>query len=536
MAAEPATTRRRVRSDGSWEDVGEEHLRSISVEMDADLEAIHRSAAAAATTATASAAAATSPHSAGVAQGHAAGLAQGLAASRRVAQVAVRDVSIDPRLLTKPGMCPTERGTTWRLWRTKLEGWIYGVDVRIGQALELAANHQTVIVLVPGYLKQASSFIYAELLGATSGVQMEVVLEVSDRNGFEAWRRLVLEMERDTVNRKLAVIESLSRPDFGVDLSQWRQRWKRWEREVKHYLPQVGTAMTEAMRIAIVRQRTPGELQRHLKLNAMSYGERYDAFHDLIEAYFGADEGETIDNTYGSLEVGYVNLTQPGGNGDIREKKRFNCGKLGHFAKECRGGFSSSWNTKGDKNYTGKSDGKGSKGNKGDGKQNAKDSKERKCFQCGKTGHIAKECRSREVCFKCGKPGHRQKDCKEVHQLEQVPQPGDDKWCFMIAITKTTAITETIAQNGDTLELAVDSGTEVHVIPFKWVTKLMKWVEGPKLIMRSAGGEQLKHYGRVEVLLQVGTKLFKIYLEVVDARRALLSVSAMLDNGWEVDF
>ena len=92
------------------------------------------------------------------------------------------------------------------------------MDVRIGQALELAANHQTVIVLVPGYLKQASSFIYAELLGATSGV---LVLEVSDRNGFEAWRRLVLEMEHDTVNRKLAVIESLSRPDFGVDLSEW---------------------------------------------------------------------------------------------------------------------------------------------------------------------------------------------------------------------------------------------------------------------------------------------------------------------------
>ena len=32
--------------------------------------------------------------------------------------------------------------------------------------------------------------------------EMEVVLEVNDRNGFEAWRRLVLEMERDTVNRK----------------------------------------------------------------------------------------------------------------------------------------------------------------------------------------------------------------------------------------------------------------------------------------------------------------------------------------------
>ena len=127
-----------------------DHLPSISEEMDADLEAIHMSAAAAATASAAASGAATSPHSAGVAQGHAAGLAQGLAASRRVAQVAVRDVSIDPRLLTKPGMCPTERGTTRRVWITKSEGWIYGVDVRIGQALEQAANRQTMILLVPG--------------------------------------------------------------------------------------------------------------------------------------------------------------------------------------------------------------------------------------------------------------------------------------------------------------------------------------------------------------------------------------------------
>ncbi len=62
---------------------------------------------------------------------------------------------------------------------------------------------------------------------------METILEVTDRNGFEAWRRLVIEMERDTVDRKLAGVETLSRPDFGFDAGQWRQRWKRWEREVQ---------------------------------------------------------------------------------------------------------------------------------------------------------------------------------------------------------------------------------------------------------------------------------------------------------------
>ena len=146
-----------------------------------------------------------------------------------------------------------------------------------------AADHPVVISNVPVHLKQAMSFLYAELLGSTSGVQMETVLEVDGRNGFEAWRRLVCEMERDTVNHKLAIIESLSRPDFGDDLREWRQRWKRWEREVKHYLPQVGGSLNDAMRIAIVRQRTPYELQKHLKLNAMQYGEKYGAFHSRLD-------------------------------------------------------------------------------------------------------------------------------------------------------------------------------------------------------------------------------------------------------------
>ena len=141
-----------------------------------------------------------------------------------------REVALDPRLLTKPGECPTERGTTWRLWRTKLEGWIYGVSMQIGQAMEEAARHPSAITSVPTHLRQAAPFLYAELLAGTSGVQMEIILEVTDRNGFEAWRRLVREMERDTVNRKLAIIEALSRPDFGLEVSQWRQRWKRWER------------------------------------------------------------------------------------------------------------------------------------------------------------------------------------------------------------------------------------------------------------------------------------------------------------------
>ena len=85
------------------------------------------------------------------------------------------------------------------------------------------------------------------------------------------------------------------------------------------------------MRIAIVRQRAPEDLQNNLKLNAMVYGEQDEAFHDMIEAYFGADEDEQMDNTYSSIEVGFVSGVAPMKT-NTKEKKCFTCGKLGHFA------------------------------------------------------------------------------------------------------------------------------------------------------------------------------------------------------------
>ncbi len=64
----------------------------------------------------------------------------------------------------------------------------------------------------------------------------------------------------------------------------------------------------------------------------MVYGERYEPFHDMIEAYFGADGDEPMDNTYSSLEVGFVNRALK------TDEKRWQSRALGKRMPRCEQG------------------------------------------------------------------------------------------------------------------------------------------------------------------------------------------------------
>lgn len=59
--------------------------------------------------------------------------------------------------------------------------------------------------------------------------------------------------------------------------------------------------------------------------------------------------------------------------------KCYNCGRSGHIAKDCM-----------------------------------EEPQSDKCYTCGKPGHLARECRESQgdICFKCGRPGHFARDCK----------------------------------------------------------------------------------------------------------------------------
>lgn len=55
------------------------------------------------------------------------------------------------------------------------------------------------------------------------------------------------------------------------------------------------------------------------------------------------------------------------------------------------------------------------------------------CRNCGRTGHFAKDCRSPKKCYNCGKLGHISKDCRSprkrnnIRIREQTTETGNDK-------------------------------------------------------------------------------------------------------------
>ena len=98
----------------------------------------------------------------------------------------------------------------------------------------------------------------------------------------------------------------------------------------------------------------------------------------------------------------------------------------------------------------------------------------KKCFFCGRKGHLSTECRTGRVCYNCHKQGHTQKTCTQPRRaIQQVDaeypddeeQEEEEHRVLMLTMLMKAYETENTLSIGSILKIAVDSGSEVHVIP-----------------------------------------------------------------------
>ena len=156
-------------------------------------------------------------------------------------------------------------------------------------------------------------------------------------------------------------------PDFG-EASEWRRKWLNWEATIRQNASLVSGALSDEVRISVVRQRAPDELKRHLVLMARDYGSSYEQFRSIIEGYWTALEPAERDKMDWQLE--FVETKRPSKGGDSGSRQTagggprcFHCGFRGHVVREC------------DEKARGQAP---------------------RCYWCGKSGHYAKECFSKD--------------------------------------------------------------------------------------------------------------------------------------------
>ena len=120
------------------------------------------------------------------------------------------------------------------------------------------------------------------------GPVLRIIKQSPMGNGLEAWRRLHVRFEPTVRGRKLSLLASIMKPDFkgcrGVALLD---RLNAWRQDVNKY-EAAGETLSDAIKIAVVTQALPQELQRHtvLHLNTVPDAElRFDEFERVIEDY-----------------------------------------------------------------------------------------------------------------------------------------------------------------------------------------------------------------------------------------------------------
>lgn len=393
-------------------------------------------------------------------------------------------------------------------------------------------------------LEKLSKELYEILVITTEGEAKLMVRNTPLQDGVLAWHRLYRHYNRRTFARVLRVHKEAMHPKPVKNLNQlishvveWEDKWNAMAKEHKDPLPVI-------WKMAALMELCPVEVQDMVYQNVDEFKEDYDKLKQKIITWASnkvASEGVPMD-------IGGLGWDETEGNEDYDvaavgwQTQCHNCGGYGHMSRECpsdkkgkggekgkgKGSFGKGTFGKGGKDFGkgGKDSGKGGKdsgkgGGGGKGYQGA-------CFNCGKVGHKAWECRAE----------------KRIHAIDEQEDENDEVPAGAVEIGTIWNI-GAVQVNGvnkmevddvaktKAVQITLDSGAGASCWPQKLLPKVPMHAKDKGVRFRAANGTELKYYGTKHIKFKVGSDggVGELKFHVTDTTKPLASAAAITRMG-----
>ena len=436
---------------------------------------------------------------------------------------------VDLRGIAQP---PTFSGMPedWGEFRFRFEA-VAGL-LNLDTMLQRIAAQQQNAFLTPSERAQ-SKLTYNMLVQLVHGKALALLRLVRRHDGVAAWQALLKEYEPAQPARFCATLTQLLRPEWDESKPFMEQLWE-WERRVADYEVETGMPMPDTYKCSVVARSSPPGIRAFLRLQTDDVTESFARLKQAIDSYQlrgrtfeYVDSMATVPMDVGAITGDARPYAKGGGKaGGDREVARGSqlhcrrCGKKGHASDECHAPWSSCPGNQG----KGKSKGKG-KGKWAEPKPKAKAALDGKGASKKFDG----------TCFNCGRPGHRAADCRQ-RQCQMVDDGNDNEVTGVDEVQSVDA--SRMGLSSDVALLMLDSGSFTHVCP-RWFAEqygieIMEKTEQPPV---TADGHELEVYGRRTVhFLVEGDIEQKECFQVMSVRKPILSVNALKVRGAKVWF
>ena len=283
--------------------------------------------------------------------------------------------------------------TKWGDWRFQFETFVGAIDDGLLQLMKRAEKLDTRFEMTSLTAPERilSERLYSLLSGLMKNRPLRLVRGIPLQNGLESWRVLTRDLQPKTRQRALALVQALNRVQFDASKTITEQL-PQYEAMVREYERAANVTYPDDLKVAAVVAALPQSLRVHVQM-ALQDDTTFDDLRCRVEMYeqvsmkwvpeagtqLAIKPGGADVDTSAPMEVDAVWSGKEGKKGKGKGKK----GQKGKLSKGKQ-----SWSKDGKKGK-GKSVGK-SIGKKGKGPSGP-------CHNCGKMGHFAKECWSKKV-------------------------------------------------------------------------------------------------------------------------------------------